>query len=185
MEFDEREVVARVLGGDESAFNQILDRYQDQLFRLALRLTRNREDAEEVLQEALVRAFFNLSKFRGESSLLTWLYSITLRTGLRRRRQRARRDLFTTSVEDIPRDPASPDALPDAQSHDREIARHIDEAVLKLPRAQRAVFVLRHQEELTFREIGQHLGKSEGGVKALYFHAVRKMRKFLQSVWKE
>lgn len=180
MGLDEKDVLDRLKAGDDQAFNLVMDAYQDRLFRLALRLMRNREDAEEVLQEALLKAFFGISKFRGESTLYTWLYSITLKIALKRRRRSASLEQFTTLVEDM--DPASRDPSPDSESASREIGRLIDQAVVNLPRAQRAVFVLRHQEEMTFHEIAQHLGKSEGGIKALYFHAVRKLRRMLEGV---
>lgn len=180
MEFDERDVIARIRAGEESAFNLIMDRYQEKLFRLALRLMRTREDAEDVLQEAFLKAFFGISKFRGESSLYTWLYAITLKIALKRRHREGRKSDLTTSVETMTVDPAGHDRPPDQDAANRELGRRIDEAVLRLPKKQRAVFVLRHQEEMAFREIGCYLGKSEGGVKALYFHAVRKMRAMLK-----
>lgn len=183
MVFDEKAVIARVQAGDEAAFNLIMDQYQDRLFRLSLRLMRNKEDAEEVLMEAFTKAFFGMHKFRGDSSLFTWLYAITLKIAFKKRGRGAKHTDRTRPIDDMAADPVSTEVAADDASWHKEIGRQIDEAALRLPRAQRAVFVLRHQEELTFQEIANHLGKSEGGVKALYFHAVRKMRTMLAPVF--
>ncbi|MDH4222078.1 MAG: sigma-70 family RNA polymerase sigma factor [candidate division Zixibacteria bacterium] len=171
-----KELILRFKRGEEKAFNELVNLYKKGIFNLVLRMVRNREDAMDLTQEVFVKAYRSLDDFRGDSSFSTWLHRIAVNLSL----NFTQRDKFRSFIS-LP-DIASPITSSDSPSIDferKELDKTLDQAVSSLPGKQRSVFVLRYYEELPYSEIASILEKNEGTIKANYFQAVRKLRKFL------
>jgi RNA polymerase sigma-70 factor (ECF subfamily) len=162
-------------------FGQIVRQHQRKVLFLALDLTGNHHDAEDLAQEAFLRAFASFQRFRGEASLGTWLYRITVNTYIDRYRARSARGGQARSWDDEddsiapPRD-EHPARDPERVTESAAIQRHIDAALARLSPQQRTVFVLRHYQDLKLREIAAVLEVSEGTVKSVLFRAVQRLR---------
>jgi RNA polymerase sigma-70 factor (ECF subfamily) len=182
----DEELVAAAKGGDELAFETIVKRHRQRIFALALRYTRSREDAEDIVQQTFQRAFIHLLGFEGRSSFSTWLTSIAINHALTLLRKR--RALHELPIDDSSSDEgttlaleitdASPD--PEASYLQGERARILSAAVGELsPGMQRAV-ELQELGELTTRETARHMGLSVSAVKARLFRAKRTLAKSLR-----
>ncbi len=164
-------LVARAQAGDEAAFGELVRRHLDRAHAVAFRILREREDARDVTQDAFVRAWRALPRFEGRSEFGTWLTRIVTNLALNRvRRDRMRTAASIDEMGDL-RDPTAGQPRGGAMAE-----RRIAEAIAALPPVQRAVFVMRFQEDLSVKETAERLGCSEGAVKASSFHAIRKLR---------
>jgi RNA polymerase sigma-70 factor (ECF subfamily) len=175
-----REFVDRLKAGDEKAFEELVEQYRERVYRVAWRILRDDEGAEDAAQEAFIKVFRNIRRFEERSSLYTWIYRITVNIAL----NKLKRDKFRGMLplgDMIKRDPR-PYADPERVALGGEVAERIEEAVRTLPEKQRAVFTLRFYEELSHKEIAEIVGCSEGTSKANYFHAIRKLRKLLEDL---
>jgi RNA polymerase sigma-70 factor, ECF subfamily len=177
---DDRELVARFRGGNESAFNAIVARYQPRLFRMAETLLGNEEDARDISQEAFVKAYFNLKTFREDSSLYTWLYRIVYNLCISHLRRKKIVSFLSFDQHDEVMEFDSKGPGPEEMYERKEIMDAVKHALLSLPPKQRMVFTLRQLEGLTHGEIAGIMGITEGAVKASYFHSVRKLQELLK-----
>jgi RNA polymerase sigma-70 factor (ECF subfamily) len=170
------QLVERAQHGDLPAFEMLVERHEDRLYRLAVRLLRNDDDAREVLQEAFLSAWQKLGDFAGRAQFGSWIYRVTLNTALMLLRSRRRRP--TVSAEDVPegaldealaigRDQGTSDWIrrPDEQLQSGELKQYIQEALGKLPEILRVVFVLRDVEDLSTEETADALGITVQAVK--------------------
>ena len=167
----DEELVALARAGHTDAFNQLVLRYREKIYRLARRLTHTQEDAEDVLQEAFIKAYRSLGDFEGRSLFYTWLYRVTVNLALAKlRRDRGRFVSLDEPIETghgpIKRDlPAhGPDPLTEIIR--REDNGILDKAINELPATSRAVFKLRHMEGLSTRSTGRILNLSESATKS-------------------
>ena len=189
----DEELVCRARAGDEEAFTLLVRRHQRQAFGMALRLLRDRWDADDVTQEAFVRAFQNLHRFNGDSTFGTWLGRIVLNRSLdalRRRRgsggpaggsggsaEGPDRVPGVREATAIVRDPAS---RPDGEAERLQLAEGFARLLATLSPQQRVVFTLRHLERRPTREVARLTGLNEGSVKTHLFRAIRKLRAGLE-----
>jgi len=157
---DERNLIRRSCAGDLTAFESLVRAHQDRVYNLAYRVTGNHEDAADAAQEAFVRAFQALPRFRGDSSLATWLHRIATNAALDLVRRRP--DL--PPVE-LPADRPSRDD-PAAEVHRREVNRRVHAAVGRLPADYRVVVVLRDFQGLAYEEIAKRLQVPVGTVRS-------------------
>ena len=180
---DDATLVRCAVAGDASAFEAIMRRHNRRLYRLARAKLRDDADAEEALQDAYVKAYHALARFRGDASLSTWLARIVHNECLMRMRRQARRDNVIPMVGDID---ALEDRIPDAPSERPEAAamrsqmralleRHVD----ALPDALRSVFVLRSIEDMSVQEVAQCLALSEVAVRSRHLRARALLREAL------
>jgi RNA polymerase sigma-70 factor (ECF subfamily) len=174
---DDHALVAAFLAGRREAFDVIVTRHRRTMYQLCYRFMGNHEDASDATQDAFVRAFRGLSRFKNESALSTWLYRVGVNTCLNRVTGR-RPDMESIDGTDHP-DPATRDPLGEVVR--KETSRSVRRAIRKLPPKQRATLVLRVYQELTHEEIARILGSSVGAVKANFFHALGNLRRLLQS----
>jgi RNA polymerase sigma-70 factor, ECF subfamily len=162
---EDAELVQLACQRDGAAFRAIMQRHNRRLYRLARSVTRNDTEAEDVVQEAYVRAFSNLATFRGESSLATWLSRIALNEALGRLRSR-RPSADLTEIESrpptqsqiIPFPNSSPQLDPERTMAQREIQLIVERAIDELPEAFRTVLVARVIEEMSIEETADLLG---------------------------
>jgi RNA polymerase sigma-70 factor, ECF subfamily len=171
--------LARALAGDRDAFRVLVERHSRSLFRLAYRMTGNEQDAEEVVQDAFLRAYRWLDQFESRSNFGTWLYRIAMNCSLDLLRKRRPHEEHAAEPEedDGPqREIAAQDPPPDRLAFSAEIGRQVEGAMLKLSAMERAAFVMRHHDGKSIEEIGQALGLSSNATKNSIFRAVQKLR---------
>ncbi len=177
---EDRELVARFKSGDHAAFNQLVRLYQKRVYAVAFRMVRDVEEAKDLTQEVFVKMYAALADFRGEASVFTWAYRATVNLAINHlRRKKIISWVPLLEAEEKPEEPK--EGLSDLENARLKAA--IAEAAKKLPPKQRAIFILRHYEELGNEEIAQIVGKSVGAVKANYFQSLQKMKKHLAE-WK-
>lgn len=184
----EKVLLEQARNGQETAFAQLVEAHSEKTIQLAWRLVGNRAEAEEISQEAFLRLFKSLLSFRGDSRVSTWLYRTVSRLAIDHlRRERLKRKLFFIhNGESEQSDPVDLAADPAASPHDhlqaRETAEQMQGLLNKLPARQKAVFVLRHMEELSLKEIAAMLNLSEGTVKSHLHRAVSLFRKEFSNI---
>jgi RNA polymerase sigma-70 factor (ECF subfamily) len=178
--------VAQALGGDQDAFRVLVERHSRTLFRLAYRMTGNEQDAEEVVQETMLRAYRRLDKFEARANFGTWLYRIGVNCSLdlmrKRRPELKRRQLAKdgdTEMQDPLETAVSNDPGPDRLILSGELGEQVRVAMMQLSPVERTAFVMRHFEGNSIEEIGQTLGLGAGATKNSVFRAVQKLRQHL------
>ena len=169
----DEEVVERVLAGDTSLFEILMRRYNQRLFRVARSILSDDTEAEDVMQEAYVRAFRELANFRGEARFSTWLTRIACHEALARARK-GRRLVSISGGE--PPDPPAETAGPERDMENRELQAVLREAVEVLPDPLRSVFCLREIEGLSTEQTADALGLSEENVRVRLHRAKRSLR---------
>ena len=183
----DEELVRRAQDGDERAFGEMVSRYEAKVYSLALKMVRNPEDAEDILQDTFLRAYRGIKSFKGDSTFSTWIYRITANSALMRLRKK---QLPTVSIEDA-EERETPVAIADwgpgpvEQVLNRELQQLMDEAIEALPAEFRQVFVLRDIEELSNTEVADILDLSVAAVKSRLHRARLKVRNRLAPYFTE
>jgi RNA polymerase sigma-70 factor (ECF subfamily) len=175
----DEEVVARVLAGDVSLFEILMRRYNQRLFRVARSILADDAEAEDVTQEAYMRAFRELAAFRGEALFSTWLTRIACHEALARARKRRRLVGLAPDASGEPPDPPSEDFGPEREMENRELQNVLRKAVEALPEPLRTVFCLRDIEGLSTEETADALGLSTENVRVRLHRARRSLRQTL------
>ena len=184
-------LAARAAGGDDSAFEAIVSRYQARVFRLACRLTSDTE-APDVLQETFLQIYRHLPSFRGESQFGTWVYRIATNAALMHRRSKARRpgeslDLFLPKFDADGRHLATPAELQVAASADELLDRQFlagkaRDVIARLPDLYRDAFVLRDLEEMSTADVAHALGVDAATVRQRVHRARLMVRGYLSDL---
>ncbi len=174
----DEDLVRQFQEGEERAFNELVFRYQEKVYWIARRFTNDHDNADDITQDVFCKMYESLRDFRGESSLYTWLYRVTVNASLNFLRRQKLRDFFR--LEDLLEVGGDEQESPDAIVEKAEHQSLVEEAVASLPEKQRAVFVMRYYEELPYEEIAGILKTTVGGLKANYFHAIRKVGAYIQ-----
>lgn len=171
---DDLELIARWKGGDQRAATQLVERHAGALGRFAVS-SGARSDIDELVQDTFVRAFNSLDGFRGDSSFRTWLFTIERRLLLDRRRAEARRPDRIDIQES--------DAVTEFDALDGMVADEtqgkLHQAVKRLSPTQRQVFALRVAEGMSYKEIADAVGTTEGAARVHYHNAMRAVKEFL------
>jgi RNA polymerase sigma-70 factor, ECF subfamily len=186
----EQILLGQARSGDAAGFEKLVLAHSSRVINLAFRLVGNREEAEDIAQEAFLRLHRGLSSFRGESSLATWLYRTVSRLAIDHlRREQLRRKVFFFRRDNEEADPTEtfpdPAASPRDQLLAREAGARLARAMNRLSPRQRAVFILRHEEDLPLKKIARLLGMKEGTVKAHLHRAVSVLRKEFKDLQQE
>ncbi len=169
----EREAIEACRRGEREAFDRLVLRYQRDVYRLCYRYVNSHEDANDLAQEAFLKAWRAIGRFRGDSSFSTWLYRIAVNACLN---FRARKRPLTQELPETLADPV-PGAAARVEKDDE--ARRVRAAVSRLPERQRATLILKLYHELTHEEVAEILGSSVGTVKANLFHALGNLRRLM------
>jgi len=186
----DQELMERIRAGDKSACAACVEQYSPGIYRLALRLVHNENDAEDVVQETFLQAFKAIDTFEGRSEIRTWLYRIAYNAAM----GRYRNDRSTVSVDDaLAEDGAVPVpeqlfdwcCLPEHDFQTEEVRHQLEEAIHALPDALRAVFVLRDVEGVSTQECADTLDISTDAVKQRLHRARMWLRERLTSYFAE
>jgi RNA polymerase sigma-70 factor (ECF subfamily) len=179
------DAVARFRRGDEGAFRTLVERHSRAVFRLAYRMTGNEQDAEDVVQEAFLRAYCNLGRFEDRARFASWLHRIAANCAYDVLRGRVRRDeqdlrrANAESEEDPMSDVPSADPAPDRLVFSGEVRRKVGVAMARMSAVEKSAFALRHFEGFSIDEIGRALDLDASATKHSIFRAVRKVRDVL------
>ena len=187
---DEHLLVTAAKAGDAAAFEELVNRYEKKIFRLTMNITRNREDAEDAMQDAFMKAYSHLDRFQEDSRFYTWLVRIAANEALMRLRKR-RPNQFSLDEPIENEDDFVPQQIEDwgpspeqrfAQTEMRDILRGVIE---DLPHDFRIVFLLRDVEGLSTEETAAAVGISEAAVKSRLLRARLKLRKKLDTQFRQ
>jgi RNA polymerase sigma-70 factor, ECF subfamily len=182
---DELALVQAAKGGDVGAFEQLVKRYDRNVFRIAQHITQNREDAEDVVQEAFLKAYRNLQQFQGQSKFYTWLVRIAVNEALMKlRRRKPERTVsldedIKTEEDSVPREVADWSPNPEQQYNQAELREILTKTIQGLPSSFRTVFVLRDVEGLSTEETAEALELSIPAVKSRLLRARLQLRERL------
>lgn len=182
MRSDDAELIAAVLAGSETAFAELIGRYQDRVFRLLSRYTRDRGECEDLAQEVFLKVFRKLHTFSQDSAFFTWLYRITVNTATDHVAKRSRRRLQL--VEDnatLDEGQARRESVSvDQPLLDAELAEVTRSILGGLSEKYRSILVLREYEELSYTEIAEVLGIQLGTVESRLFRARQRFKAALE-----
>ena len=181
---EELDVIRRVLHGDVNAFEDLVEAYEKNVYNLALRMTGNPQDAQDMAQEAFIKAYNSLSTFRGDSKFSVWLYRIVSNICLDHLRKKNRGTPGSLTVEDDDGEEMQLE-LPDTSTAPEEVLEKkltrdaVRRGLASLPPDARQILLLREIEGLSYEEIGATLGLESGTVKSRLFRARKKLAAFL------
>ncbi len=188
---DESVLVNAARKGDIAAFEQLVRRYDRNVFRIAQHITQNREDAEDVVQDAFLKAYQNLNQFQGQSKFYTWLVRIAVNEALMRLRRRRPERMVSldedvkTEEDSMPREIADWSPNPEQQYNQAELKDILQRTIQGLPAGFRTVFVLRDVEGLSTEETAEALGLSIPAVKSRLLRARLQLRERLNKFFKK
>jgi RNA polymerase sigma-70 factor, ECF subfamily len=186
---DEPILVAAAKAGDISAFETLVGRYERKIFRLAQNITQNREDAEDTMQEAFLKAYQHLGDFQGNSRFYTWLVRIAVNQALMKLRKRRPNQVsldeeIETGEESMPREVEDWGPSPEEKYEQSEMGTILSDTIAELDPSFRIVFQLRDIEELSTEETADVLGLSVPAVKSRLLRARLKLRQKLNKYFR-
>jgi RNA polymerase sigma-70 factor (ECF subfamily) len=187
----EEELIARVQQGQKELFYELVRPYERRVFAAALTILRNEADAEDVAQEAMLKAFANIRQFRAEARFSTWLLQITVNEALMRRRRE--KTVVMEGIDDrkdeesdyAPRDFADWREIPSESLERKEVRHRLAAALATLDQKYREVFVMRDMENLNIQETADALGISVASVKTRLLRARLMLRDLLAVGWEQ
>ena len=188
-DIDDRSLVINLKNQDERAYRELVSRYQAKLKNVAYGITLDPAESEDIVQDVFLKAFMGIDRFKGDSSLYTWLRRITINESLnwlrkwKRRFRWQHRSLEQDAEYNIER--ASEEKGPENKYQEKQLSESIKEGLDKLPEKARAVLVLKDIEGLSYEEIGNMLGISKGTVSSRIFYAREKLRQYLKGIESE
>ena len=188
---DEKDFINNLREGKRHAFEQLIEDYQDKIFGKCLSFVPNKEDAEDIAQEVFVEVFKSIRKFKGNSTLSTWIYRITTNKCLEfiRKKNTKKRFAFLQSLfgNEIPLDKTSyftEFKHPGILLENKEDAEVLYSAIDSLPEDQRVAFTLHKIEGLSYKEISEITEKSIPSIESLLFRAKKNLKKLLHNFYK-
>jgi RNA polymerase sigma-70 factor (ECF subfamily) len=189
MALNDNELINKAQNGDESAFNELVCRYDRSVLSLALKFVNDKDDAKDIYQEVFLRVYRGLKKFQFKSEFSTWLYRITtnvcltfIKSGKKQLMMRIDNDMETELIDNIAGSDDKNNS-PEEFFLRNEITNNVNEALEKLSPKQRMIFILKHYEGYKIREISQMMDSSEGTIKKYLFEATHKLRNHLSELY--
>ncbi len=175
------DLIDKIRSGDQAAFKELFDTYHKSVFRLCLRMLRNSQEAEDMTQDVFLKVFLQIKKFRGESSISTWLYRIAVNLCLNHlRRKKYARFLSLDFLAEKGKQPAQqPEKEPLARLTQEEKKALVWNAVDSLPKNQRVAVILNHYMDFSYDEIAETMELSAASVRSLLFRGKKSLQKRL------
>lgn len=183
---EDRALVEAVLAGDATAYRGLVERYQRRVYSLVVGMVRDKEDARDLTQEAFIKAYKNLDRFRLESSFYTWLYRIAMNAAIDHLRKAKKRkhtefdEQIATKESDGSVSDRHVQSNPAKDLHNKQLSGRIMDAMDQLSPEHRKIVLLREIEGLSYKEIAATLEIAEGTVMSRLFYARRKLQQLLQ-----
>lgn len=189
---NEKELVRKAQSGDFEAFNTLIEAYNDKIYNLAVKLSGNRHDAEDILQETFLKAVDNIDKFRGESSFGTWLYAIAV-NAVRAYYQNKKKAELKPIDDYLPQGHGGNNNQKEMFDWDdphnlletKELNFIIDEALAKMPHKYSMPFILRYYEDMSVKDVARALHLSVAAAKSRILRARLALRERLSEVFQE
>jgi len=172
------ELISDFKNGVIKGYNEIVRKYQQQIYRVIRKMVQNHDDADDLTQEVFIKVYSALKNFREESNLFTWLYRIAANYSINHIRKVKVKN--TVSFETVLTPIESDEKKTEDVMDDEQRRKILEAAIETLPAQQRAMFNMRYYDELSYEEISVIMKRSVGGVKANYFHAVKKLGEYLK-----
>lgn len=174
----DEELIAAYKNGDMRGYNEIVRRYQQQVYWVIRKLVNTHDDADDITQEVFIKIFTALKDFREEANLFTWLYRIAVNYSLNHLNKAKIKSTVSmeTVLEPMDHESTQADERMDAESK----RKLVFEAINTLPPQQKAVFNFRYYDELPYEDIANIMKLSVGGAKSNYFHAVKKIGEYVK-----
>ena len=171
--------INKVFQGDTNAFSFLVEKYKDMVFTLALKVTKSREEAEEISQDSFIKAFKSLQSFKGDSKFSTWLYKITYNNCMDSVKKRAKR-YHTHTIDEVVENKiqATEDVLEGIERKERAVL--MNECLEELPEDERSILWLFYYKELTLKELIDVTSLTEANVKVKLFRARKKLLAIVQ-----
>ena len=182
MPAEEQKLIDAAIAGDSIAFERLIEPLEGRIYAVALRMCGNREDAQDCMQESMIRIYRALSSFKGQSSFSTWIYRITMNTCLDElRRRKARRSTSLDTLLDSGWSPTDETDTPERHAIQSEQRRTLERAIAELPEDMRAAVVLRDIQGLAYDEIASALNVNVGTVKSRISRGRERLREKLSA----
>jgi len=175
------QIIQKILDGDQSSFNVLVEKYQDQIFSVCLSILKNKAEAEEAAQDTFVKIYKNLSKYNGESKFTTWTYKIAYRTSLDFIRKRK----HTIGLDEVEFGIEASSELSDADIQNKELNVILQKAILHLPNEEATIIKLFYLDEMNIKEVEEITGLSKSNVKVKLFRARKKLSEIIKTHFSE
>lgn len=177
-DFNERDLIARCKAGDEAAFTQLVEHYQNLVFGVISRTVSNRARVEDLAQDVFLRVYRGMASFRGDSRLSTWIYRITANTCAQQRPGRGVREVSLD--EDVEGRPLRQPGSVDAAFGDIELRDRLDKALARLPARYRLLIAGHYLKDVQYEDLAEALELPLGTVKTHLYRAKRILRRLLE-----
>jgi RNA polymerase sigma factor (sigma-70 family) len=178
MNIDEKKIILDCLNGDTASYRVLVDKYQHFAYTLSVRITKNAEDAEEVTQDAFVKAYRSLSGFKGDCKFSTWLYKIVVNLSVSkvRRKKEAHQNIDDLNLQV---------SVDNESAMKRERSYYVEKAIGSLPEDEAAIVTLFYMEDQSVDEISRIMNISVSNTKVILYRARKKMAEMLKGLLKE
>ncbi len=178
---DDIEIIDSFKKGNEHAFNILVNKYQKKVYWIVRKMVLDHDDANDITQDIFIKIHSSLKDFRGDSKFFTYIYKISVNFCLNHISKKKRTSNREIDIEDDTLDIKSTDMGTDEHYDEKRKQKLLKEAIENLEGQQRAVFNMRFYDNLSYEEIAAMMNKSVGGMKANYFHAVKKIEAYIKS----
>lgn len=177
---NDQHYIAKVLNGDPQAYTFLVNKYKDMVFTLAVRMLRNNEEAEEVAQDAFVKAYAKLNKFKGDSKFSTWLYKVVYNTSLDKLKK-LKKNALVVPIENVTERSLHTidNALEQMQNKERTVA--IQQCIALLSADERALLTLFYFDEMSLKEIAEVTATSVNNLKVKLFRSRKKLAAIIET----
>lgn len=177
----DEQLIQEILSGNKTSFQELMQKYQQQVFRTAMGFVHAKEDAEDITQDVFLQVYCSLPSFKGKSKFSTWLYRITVNISINHVNKNKRRNFLTISGDALLNlfNRSNHEKNPFEQMETNEREEIIRRAIEQLPKNQKKAFVLSKYEDLSQREIAEIMETTEGAVEQLLYRAKQFLRKKL------